>query len=244
MTVWLVLSDDGDPVGPWLVEGLTHRGLGPVLHLTTGDLLGSATWSHTVGNDGAGFTALLADGTELDSRNVSGVVNRIGFIPPTYTAPMVEADREYVLHELNAFFLSWLNSIDSPILNPPSSRGLAGAWRPASEWASLAARAGLGHMPLTSTDTDPNLYWSDGSLSHRTAITVDGEIVDDGLDEETRQACLRLADLAKTPLLGIEFIVGDGGDLMFASANPQPRLPVAGEAIIDAIVYVMNRSAA
>jgi hypothetical protein len=218
--------------------------MAPVLHLTIGDLLGSTTWVHTVGNDGAGFTARLADGTELESRNVAGVVNRLGFIPPTYTAPMVEADREYVLHELNAFFLSWLHSVDCPILNPPSSRGLAGAWRPASEWASLAAKAGLGHMPLTSTGPEPNPPWSDGSLPHRTAITVDGEIVDDGLDEETRQACLRLADLASTPLLGIEFIVGDGGDLVFAGASPQPRLPVAGEAIIDALAYVMDRSAA
>lgn len=240
----LVLSDDGDPVGPWLAEGLTSRGMAPVLHLTTGDLLGPTTWVHTVGNDGAAFTARLSDGTELKSQNVAGVVNQIGFIPPSYTASMVEADREYASHEVNAFFLSWLNSVDAPILNPPSSRGLAGAWRPASEWASLAAKAGLGHTPLTSTGPEPTSPWSEGSPPHRTAITVDGEIVDDGLDEETRQACLRLADLASTPLLGIEFIIGDGGDLVFAGASPQPPLPVAGEAIIDALAYVMERSAA
>lgn len=241
MGLWLVLGDDGDPVGPWVADGLTRRGLGPVLSLTTGDLI-SAVWAHTVGDDGADFTARLADGTALEGDRIAGVVNRIGFIPPACTWELVEADRDYALHELNAFFMSWLASIRAPVLNPPSARGLAGAWRPATEWALLAARAGLPHRPLTSTEPEPIPF---AVPPAHTAITVDGEIVDDGLDEETRRACLRLADLAATPLLGVEFAVDQGDALVFTGASPQPPLPVAGEAVLDALAYVLEgRSAA
>lgn len=243
--VWLVLGEDDDPVGPWLVEGLSGRRISPVIHLTTRRLIESTTWVHTVGDGGGRFTARLPDGTELDSGSVAGVINRIGFISPTFTEELVETDREYALHELNAFFMSWLSAVDAPVLNPPSSRGLAGVWRPASEWACLAARAGLPHRPLTSTDPDPYPFWSNGPFRPaHTAITVGGEIVDDGLGEGARQACLRLAALAETPLLGIEFAVDEDGELIFAGASPQPPLLVAGDAILDALAYVLKGSEA
>ena len=128
--VWLVLTEPTDPDGAWLAHGLQARGLDPVLHLTTDDLVEGATWAHTVGEHGAGFRVRLADGTTLRSEQIAGVVNRIGYITPAHVIDVVEADREYVLHELNAFFMSWLASVQAPVLNPPTARGFGRGMAP------------------------------------------------------------------------------------------------------------------
>ncbi|MGH8914593.1 MAG: hypothetical protein ACRDZM_08785 [Acidimicrobiia bacterium] len=241
--VWLVLTEATDPDGAWLTHGLQARGLDPILHLTTDDLVEGATWAHTIGEDGAGFTVRLADGTTIRSEQVAGVVNRIGYITQAHAIDIVDSDRESVLHELNAFFMSWLTSVRAPILNPPSARGLAGAWRPRSEWAYLAAQVGLHHMPVPSSDSGLEPLRLGAEREGLTAITVAGGIVDNGLGEEMRQAALGLADLAETPLLGIEFVMDGEGDLVLAGVTPQPSLQAVGEAVIDAIGYALGAGA-
>lgn len=236
-----MLSEDGDPLAPWLVDGLTARRLRPIHHLTTTELIETTTWVHTVGDDGARFRAQTGNGVDLPSDSIAGVINRIGFIAPTHAAGFVDADREYALAELNAFFMSWLSALDAPVLNPPSARGLAGAWRPASEWAHLAQRAGLTPRLVTSADPE-SIPFAD--TPHRTAFVVGGEIVDDGLDETTRQACLRLSDLSATPLLGVEFEMDDQSGLVLTGASPQPPIQLAGEAMLDALAHVLDRQAA
>jgi hypothetical protein len=223
-----------------LTQGLRTRGLDPILHLTTDDLVEGATWAHTVGEDGAGFTVRLADGTTIRSEQVAGVVNRIGYITPAHVIDVVESDREYVLHELNAFFMSWLASVQAPVLNPPTARGLAGAWRPRSEWAYLAAEVGLDHLPVTSSDSGLEPLQLGTEHAGLTAITVAGGIVDNGLGEDMRQASLRLAELAETPLLGIEFAMDGEGHLILAGVTPQPSLQAVGDPVIDAIGYAFG----
>ena len=239
--MWLVLTEDGDPLGPWIADGLTARGLELVHHLTTTDLISATTWAHTVTDHGAGFTARTRNGIELRSEKIAGVVNRIGFIAPSHTAELVEDDREYALHELNAFFMSWLHALEAPVLNPPSARGLAGAWRPASEWVCLAQQAGLAHRVVTSAEPEAAPFTQ---TPDRTAFVVGGEIVDDGVEEETRQACLRLSELSETPLLGIEFRMDDGSRPVFTGASPQPPIQIAGDAMLEALAYVLEREAA
>jgi hypothetical protein len=51
---------------------------------------------------------------------------------------------------------------------------------------------------------------------------------------EARDACVRLAALADTPLLGIELARGRGG-WSFVDASPWPDLTVGGEALLDAL---------
>ena len=242
--VWLVLTERTDPDGAWLTHGLQAKGLDPLLHLTTDDLVEGATWAHTVGEDGAAFTVRLADGTTIRSEQIAGVVNRIGYITPAHVIDVVDADREYVLQELNAFFMSWLASVQAPVLNPPTARGLAGAWRPRSEWAHLASQAGLDHVPVTSSDSGLDPVRLGTEHEGLTAITVAGGIVDNGLAEDMRQASLRLAELAETPLLGIEFAMNGEGDLVLAGVTPQPSLQAVGDAVIDAIGYALGAGAA
>ncbi len=240
----MVLTEPTDPDGAWLTRGLQAKGLEPVLHLTTDDLVQGATWVHTVGEEGAGFMVQLADGTTIRSEQIAGVVNRIGYITPAHAIDVVDTDREYVLHELNAFFMSWLASVQALVLNPPTARGLAGAWRPRSEWAHLASQAGLDHMPVTSSDSGLEPARLGTAHDGLTAITVAGGIVDNGLSDGLRQSSLRLAELAATPLLGMEFVVDGEGGLALAAVTPQPSLQAVGDAVIDAIGHALGVGAA
>jgi hypothetical protein len=75
-----------------------------------------------------------------------------------------------------------------------------------------------------------------------TAITVGGEIVDNGLDQPTREAAIELAALAETPMLGIEFTRSTNG-FTVNSVTPYPQLEIAGDAILDAFAHVFEEAA-
>lgn len=238
--MWLIVTHDDDPAGPWLRHGLACRQVGEVEVVTAMELLQGATWRHRIGSSGAGFSVRLADGRVIDSTSVRGIVNRIQYVPPVAAAAMTPTDREYFLAEQHGFFLAWLASFPGPILNPPTPRGLSGAWRPPSEWACLAARVGLRHEPVTSSEAIRPYTWHGTALGPG-AITVESEIVDTGLDDAVRHACLRLARLAESPVLGIDFRADGEGVPVFVGASPCPPLITAGDGVLDAFAYVLSR---
>lgn len=56
------------------------------------------------------------------------------------------------------------------------------------------------------------------------------------LPRETRESCLRLAQLAETRLLGIELVSDTSSNSWtFAGATPMPDLRIGGEALLDAL---------
>ncbi len=154
---WLVITAEGDEAGRWAAERLAFAGLEPLVVVTDADLAG-AIWDHRVGNDGTASRLTLGDGRVVDSGEIRGTLNRLQVAPPP---PLAAEDREYGFHELSALLMSWLASLPGPMLNPPDTRGLAGAWRSPAEWAVLAAEAGLRAAPVT---VDPDSEWpGDGS---------------------------------------------------------------------------------
>jgi hypothetical protein len=242
--MWLVLTDPGDHTGAWLGEGLRKRGLEPLEVLAVDELLTDTKWVHTIGETGARFTAELPGGRLITSDDVRGVVNRISYVSPSAAAVMDPTDREYVNLEQHAFLLSWLHAIQAPVLNPPSPRGLGGAWRHASEWFWLATQAGLACEPFRSSSADPAALWASlEPWSGLTAITVGTQIVDNGLPEDLKQGCVNLAHLSATPLLSVHFR-SDNGRVLFAGANPRPQIEHAGDAALDALAYVFGKRVA
>lgn len=236
--MWLVLSDASDPASGWLAHGLHERGVTPVESITIEELIFAERWVHTLGDGGPPeFRVELADGRRIDSLEVSGAVNRIGYIPPVAMSRIDEADREYVAQELHAFFLSVLASLPGVVLNPATPRGLGGAWRHRSEWVALAAAAGLRTDPLRSSEMLTTQFDPPPVPAGPMAITVGGEIVDTGLDDDVVAACLLLAELAETPMLGIDFRIGADGEPVFVRANPRPPLEIAGDAVLDALSH-------
>jgi hypothetical protein len=237
----LVLCDEADVSALWVVDGLKRRGLSPTL-LTGLDLAAVRVWKHTVGAARADIE-LRFEGAALRGRDVLSVLNRLCFLPRAWFERIGGPDRDYAVQEMQAFYLSWLHTLAAPKFNPPTPQGLCGNMRHPSAWVALAARSGLPVRPFRqSSDDDPAAAWlAPPHPATSTVFVVGGEIV--GLDALVglhRAACLRLANAAGCPLLGIDFAPDVQGMWQMISASVIPDLTRGGEVLIDALARALT----
>jgi len=238
---WLLLASVHDESARWLADRLPNGGLAPLQVVTDADLLG-ATWRHRIDDAGASTRVDLADGRVIDSAEVRGTLNRLTHVPPELVSALVIEDRTYAHQELSALVLSWLASLPGPVVNPPSPRGLCGAWRPPAEWAVLASEAGLCPAPVRVDATaDPALApagwqpWPPFAPVAESVIVVGEEVfADRELDAATMDACRCLAVRAATPLLGLAFA---GESLVGATPLPDVR---TGDDLVAALVALLD----
>jgi hypothetical protein len=154
-----------------------------------------------------------------------------------------------VTQELNAFFVSWINALPEPVLNRATPQGLCGRMRHISEWIVLAARAGLPvpRYRQSSHGTAPPflVHARVANASNlRTVMTVGSKTISDSAPEGIRLGCARLAELSRTPLLGLEFSVREDGTWVFAGASPYPDLTWGGDSLLDALHLELTTGAA
>lgn len=142
----LLLSDGHDRGAPWLVDELRARGVA-IEHVTADELLGARRLEHRVGADGVQLEIELADDRTISSEELGVVVNRLVGVP-LEDLPVREHDREYARAELYALWLSCLEGLPCPVLNPPTVTALSGIWLGTAEWALRAGRAGLPVAPV------------------------------------------------------------------------------------------------
>ena len=241
----LLICEDGDAAASWAARGLAQRGLA-VRTLTGSDLARVHRWEHRIGAHGIVFEASLEDGTTLRRSDITGVLNRLSYIPAAWLARTGGPDRDYAAQEMYAFYLSWLNAIPGLRLNAPAPQGLCGNWRHRSAWVALAARAGLPSVPyhLASSD-DPDAAWT-AALAPGcvTTFVAAGRVIGPpALPFALEDGCRRLAALAGADLLGIDFTVSaDAGDWQFLCASVAPDLLLGGEALIDALAAAFSAS--
>jgi hypothetical protein len=247
---WLVLCGFGDHAARWAFERLCDLTSSPVELVTDEDLLGAA-WDHRVGDDAVVTNLRLTDGRTLRSSEIRGTLNRLTHAPPALAGLLAPTDREYGYAELSALLLSWLAALDGPILNPPATRGLCGAWRPAIEWANLAAEAGIAWVTLEADSVDqpatgvgdPSETWlAAGPGPVREDAIVIGASVFSArrLDGATRDACRRLAALAETPILGLAFDATSAASRpRLLGATPLPDLREGGTPLIAALATAL-----
>jgi hypothetical protein len=242
--MWLVLCSSQDLPALWAGQGLKARGLDPVEIVTADQLACSLRWEHRLGAGGAEVEVTLADGRTLRHDRIRGALNRLQWIPPGVFA--ASPDREYALQEMTAFFLSWLYGLPDPVLNRPTPQGLSGRWRHASEWIWLAAQAGLPVPPYRKRDLDAE-GWTPGErplfpqgTPMQTVLVLDGETAGAAAPAEILGGCRRLARLAGTSLLGIDFAAGPAGAWTFAGANPTPDLRLGGDRFLDQLAATLR----
>jgi len=239
---WLVLAPTLDEAARWAAERLPAAGIAPLMMVTDQDLAG-ATWRHQLDHDGATTAIALADGRVIDSGDLRGTLNRLTHVPPGLVDGMAFDDRAYAHQELSALVLSWLASMPGPVVNPPDPRGLCGAWRPSSEWAMLAAEAGLCPAPVRVNGEIERQDVPGGWQSWPPYapvpedVIVAGEAVFAGreLDETTIAACRCLAARAGTPLLGLAFNA-EG----MSGATPLPDLRAGGDDLVAALAHLLD----
>jgi hypothetical protein len=235
---WLVLCDPRDRAALWAHQRLGALGLTP-LELVTSDDLAGAGFEHRIDDGGASTVITLADRRTLRSEDVRGTLNRLAAAPAAELARLPPEDRDYGLQELHALYLSWLHSLPGPLLNPPDSRGLCGAWRPPSQWADLGGRAGL----AVRDDVFPPGVDQDAPGPAGDDAIVVGERVFSRipLSPAASAGCVRLAALAGTPILGIRFEdAGSDGPEVLAWAGPLPDLRLGGESLVAALADALR----
>lgn len=237
---WLVLADASDPCASWIVEGLRARGREPLVWLRPEQLARGARWEHRLTRAGAELVIELAEGIVLESGAIRGTVNRLVSIPYGSLCEAHPQDRDYAGQELTAFFLSWLHALPGPMVNRPTPRGLAGAWRPRPEWLWLAARAGLpvapyrqSHRASLAAGGGPTAASASGT--RETALVVGEQVIGRRLPVSLHEGCRNLARLARTALLGLEFAIGAEADWTFIHASPLPDLSAGGQIVLDVL---------
>jgi hypothetical protein len=244
--MFLVLCSANDLPALWAYRGLQQRGLAP-LELVSAELLASSlTWEHRVGSDPATIHIGLADGRRIDGETVEGTLNRLFQVPMLHWRKADPRDQGYVLEELNAFWLSWLHALPGPMFNRPRSQGLGGDWRHESEWVWLASQAGLPVPVYVQSDREQIDEWS-GELRLRpaqaavkTVIVAAGQPCGANAPPDVVEACLRLAGMTGTALLGMDFIEGEAGPWTFAGASSTPDLMQGGEALLDVLASALK----
>jgi hypothetical protein len=215
---------------------------------------------------------LLDGRTVLDGRTMPGstgpehpdvLINRMCAPPLAAWRSAPAAERDYATAELTAFALSWLDGMPDPVRNRPDPSCLAGPAPHPLRAGALAAAAGLTCADVR-LDSDQGMppgrhllleaalrqAGRDGRVLH--IVVLDGEIVDPegvarqagapapaGFAAAVRRLCTSLG--AGQALLGLDVVVCDG-EWVFGGVTPLPDLPVAGGALVDALVRLRDEA--
>jgi hypothetical protein len=230
--VWLVTCQDGDSDAVLLADRLREAGLEPLELVLATELVHGARWEHRVGNWGSRTQLRLADGREIDSGDVHGVLNRLLWITADGFLGASDTDREYAGGELHALVQSWLEGFGSRAVNRPAGLGLCGPWRTPDQWRALAREAGLAIRAFPEA--------SEQALELAPVLVIDGEIVEDGgAPARVCEGALRLAAGLGHDLIELRF----DEDWRFADATLMPALLYGGEARVEAVARALRARA-
>jgi hypothetical protein len=168
---------------------------GRVRRLDADELILATTWTQSQREGRTTTTLRFAGESRIDSEEIEVVFNRLDYVAASHFAQSAE-DHTYAVAEMSALILSWLASLRCPVINKPSSRGLAGARRGLTEWMMLAARAGL-PVRDSSFATSSRLFMRRDLVAHAPAGRAD-------LENAYRRQTLTMATLGDSPALFFE----------------------------------------
>lgn len=214
------------------------------LHLVTVESLGYCLcWNHRLKATGDRTSFTLQDGRTIESRHIRGAINRI-LTPATFQlAAAAPEDRGYGAQEIFSFYVSWLNTLPKPILNPPTPQGLCGRSRHISEWIWLAIQAGFKTPKYRMSSKD--LF--DGGKSSvismgravTTAVVVGDAVFGAVVPEDVARSCVRLAELAGVATLGIDLYQDENSKWTFAAATPMPDFRLGGQPLLGKLADIL-----
>jgi hypothetical protein len=238
--MWLVLCTANDIAALTVARGLAARGLKPLEVISAEEIAYNLRFEHRLGTAESSVNITLADGRVINSATVRGTLNRLHFIPFAHLRTANSTDRQYAEQELFALYLSWLYALPGVMLNRPGPQGLCGDWRHPSEWAWLANRAGLFTATYRQSESRsaPPFYAPETPTS-RTIIVLNDACYAATAPASVTGGCLRLAELAETPLLGCDFNLTPAGEWVFSKATPLADLRKGGAPLQEALARVL-----
>jgi len=228
--VFVVLAHAGDTGAELLAEELSQRaGAPPVALVWAEELLLGSRFTHRLDGDGVVTEIELASGQRLDSGELAGLACRITRAPVPHFDRAAEVDRRYAAIEAHALLLSWLAGLRCPVVNPVSSRGLAGPDPEPLELFALAASCGLRSRRFRlDTRGDPQLWQEPLDLEPREVLVAGRQILG-ALTAGEAVACAELARRLGCPVLGVQLAASAAdGEQVFAGVDPVPQLGAEG----------------
>lgn len=166
-------------------------------------------------------TAILG-GREVKQPEIRGVVTRLSWIWEGELGDIIAGDRAYVAAEMSAFLLCWLSGLTCPVLNRPTAACLNGPAWGREQWTAAARKAGMRTEPFRRR---ASLALAAGECQEPATVTVTvvGERCLGDADEQLILQARRLAAVAGTDLLGVQFS-GSDADARFVGVTTCPDI--------------------
>lgn len=184
--------------------------------------------------------AELTGRRRLDTRRLSGTLNRAERPDHPQLRRAAPADRTYVQAEMDAVLLAWLGALPAPVVNPAHPLGWAGVQLHPFAWALRAQAAGFLTAPHRCGYSGLELPFTQSRYS--TSHLVFGGRTFPALPQDIERRAAMLAKSAGVPLLGITLAWMADGQALFTGATPLPDLRVGGAAFLDALTAAFTAS--
>jgi hypothetical protein len=216
----VILCHPGDAAALWLDQTLQQLGVGGVEVVAVEQLVFSRRIVYRLTEAGDSGTIELSDGRLLRPERITGLVNRVQYLPTQHFAAAQPDDRAYAEAELSAFLLAWINGIAGRVVNPPLPFALGGATFQMPTVMQLASMAGLPTRPwrasassvdgvaatVSPMQTVPPTYTVSSTQTlppTHGALVFDGRLFGPLLPRDLQDGCRRLAALLGAPLLQV-----------------------------------------
>lgn len=189
-------------------------------------------WRHRLADSEDG--TFVTEGTIAPTRDVAGVLTRLGYVSEAELTRIAPSERTYVATEISMLLLSWLSDLSCPVLNRPTPDCLSGpSWR-REKWVHVAHRLGVPVDPLRRRirPGDQSVE-SDADSREALGVTIVGDKHVGSTRPELVQYARALAAAARVEMLVVRF-TREGAGFSFDEASFWPDLD--NEDVADAVM--------
>lgn len=234
MIIFLCSPEDMSARG--FVAALNRQHVLDARIVTPQELVYAPDMEHRLANGKALSRITLKEHGVLDSRSMTGVVNRLEQLPDEHLKVVAAPDRGYIRQELLAIWSSWISALPCPVINRPNAVSISGPMFHKAVWLNLASQAGL---PTPRVIFDVDTIEPTATDASMTAIVCRDQCHSMNLPRQLFAACIDLAAYAGFDMLELGFGHGPNGPV-FSYASPLPTLHQAPAGLIDQLAQMFQ----
>jgi hypothetical protein len=200
----VILCHPDDDAALWLHGMLSALGNTSAELVAVEQLVFSRGIVHRLSDAGETGSIQLVDGRTLRPSTITGIVNRVRYLPTQHFANASPVDRAYATAELSAFLLAWLNGIGGRVINPARPFALGGGALQPIALLHHAATAGLPTAAWTGSTMPIQSQVPAPIIPTHVATVLDGRVFGRLMPRDLQDGCRRLAVLTGIPLLQVQ----------------------------------------
>jgi len=236
----VILCHAGDAAALWLHGAMRRLGVGALELVAVEQVVFSRSIVHRLDRVGDTGAIALADSRILRVEEITGLVNRVQFLPTQHFAAADAIDRAYATEELGALMLAWLDGVAGRVINPALPSALGGSVFPEIAIVHSAAMAGL---PTRSWRLDDATTDDDRDAMHsptHAPIVLDGRLFGPSIPAHLGEGCRRLAVLLGAPLLQVLFHHSAEAEWRFVGATGFADFRIGGDPLAAAMAQAFG----